>query len=469
MDLATFERLLTPAGRRVLALAEELHAAGVDALRAGEQVRRLALAEHADAPPGAAADLAAAATTQAVLRARAVARLGPGAARLLLTPDGLQQATRPEIADRRAARLAAALRDDAGPHGGPDATSEAPAVAPPTVMDLGCGIGADLLALARARLAVAGVDLDPVTAAVAAANFAAAPAHGVGTRGGVTVADATTVDRSAYDAVFVDPARRTARGRTFDVDAYSPPWSFVEEVLAGPVPAVVKVAPGVPHDRIPAGVEAEWVSVDGEVKEAALWSPGLAQVTRRATVIRTRRRTDPGADATAPTPAYDVEEVTDRDDPGPDAVGTGPVAAYLLEPDGAVVRAGLVTAVAALVGGHLLDEHIAYVAADGTGGTGGTGGTDWPRALRLARAYRVQEELPYQEKRLKAALRERGIGRLTIKKRGVQAVPEELRRRLALRGDAEGTVVLTRVAGRGTALLVDPLPADPGDAADWSP
>ncbi len=284
MDLATFERLLTPAGQRVLARAEELHDAGVDALRAGEQVRRLALEHLGGASSAAAADLAAAATTQAVLRARAVAKLGPGAARLLLTPDGLQQATRPEIADRRAARLAAALPVDS-----------------PTVVDLGCGIGADLLAFARVGLRVAGVDLDPVTAAVAAANLAA----GLGTdhdalvtvteTAPVTVADATTVDRSAYDAVFLDPARRTARGRTFDVDAYSPPWSFVEEVLAGPVPAVVKVAPGVPHDRIPTGVEAEWVSVDGEVKEAALWSADLARVARRATVIRSKAAPGGGA------------------------------------------------------------------------------------------------------------------------------------------------------------------------------
>ena len=64
------------------------------------------------------------------------------------------------------------------------------------------------------------------------------------------------------------------------------------------------------------------------------------------------------------------------------------------------------------------------------------------------------EELPFQEKQLQAALRERGVGRLTIKKRGVDVVPEQLRKRLALRGDAEATLVLTRVAGQGTALLV---------------
>ncbi len=135
--------------------------------------------------------------------------------------------------------------------------------------------------------------------------------------------------------------------------------------------------------------------------------------------------------------------------------------AWLVEPDGAVVRAGLVTAVAALVGGRLLDEHIAYVTTDvppPTEPTTPSASVDWHRARTLGRVYAVVEELPYQEKRLKAALRERDVGRLTIKKRGVQVVPEELRRRLALRGDTEATLVLTRVAGKGVALLVEPLP-----------
>ena len=99
----------------------------------------------------------------------------------------------------------------------------------------------------------------------------------------------------------------------------------------------------------------------------------------------------------------------------PSAVG-----AFLYEPDGAVIRAGLVTAVAAGVGGGLLDEHIAYVTGDA------------PFRTPFARGYRVLEELPYREKQLRAALHERSVGRLTIKKRGVQVVPEELRKRLAL-------------------------------------
>jgi SAM-dependent methyltransferase len=400
VDLATFERLRSPAGQQLLRRARALHDEGTPPLRAGDLLRREA---H---ELGESADVVAAALTQVELRARAVAKLRAEAGHLYLTSDGLQQATRPEIASRRAARLVELVGDRAA------------------VLDLCCGVGADLAAFARVGLDVTGVDQDPVTAAVARANLEALSLPGT-----VRVADATAVPRSAYAAVFLDPARRGPRGRTFDVDAYSPPWSFVEEVLAGSVPACVKVAPGVPHDRVPPGVEAEWVSVGGEVKEAALWSGPLVTARRRATVLR--------GDAAA--------TVTGADDPGPDAVGTGPVGPYLVEPDGAVIRAGLVTGVAAQIGGRLLDEHIAYLTTDAE-----------PRT-QLGRAYRVLEQLPYQEKRLRAALRERGIGRLTIKKRGVQVVPETLRRRLALRGDAEATLVMTRAGGHGTALLVEPL------------
>ncbi len=97
---------------------------------------------------------------------------------------------------------------------------------------------------------------------------------------------------------------------------------------------------------MPDGVEAEWVSDQGEVKEAALWSPRLATVARRATVIGR------GGLAT----------LTDEDDPGAEV---GDVDEFLYEPDGAVIRAGLVTAVAAGVQGHLLDRRIAYVTGHG--------------------------------------------------------------------------------------------------------
>ena len=137
--------------------------------------------------------------------------------------------------------------------------------------------------------------------------------------------------------------------------------------------------------------------------------------------------------------------LTEEDDPGRDQVDVGQVGAYLYEPDGAVIRAGLVTAVAAGVHGRLVDRKIAYVTSDESFRT------------PFARSYRVVEELPYREKQLRAALRARGIGTLTIKKRGVDIAPEQLRKRLALHGEDTATLVLTRVRGQGTALLVKPF------------
>ncbi|RYU15671.1 class I SAM-dependent methyltransferase [Nocardioides iriomotensis] len=392
MDLAAFRALLTPAGEALLARAAEVYdATGGDALRTVTLLRK---------EPDVEAAVASAALTQVELRRRATAKLGADAARMYFTPDGLEQATRLRVAQHRAARVA--LAD------------------PGSVLDLGCGIGGDLVAFARAGLTAAGIDRDELRVEVARANLDA-----LGLGGAVQVADAEGLDTSGFGVVFADPARRTSAGRVFDVDGWSPPWSFAEALLHRP--SCVKVAPGIPHDLVPDGVEAEFVSDEGDVKEASLWSPALATVRRRATVIR------PSGLAT----------LTDEDDPGEQ--GLRGVGRFLYEPDGAVIRAGLVTAVAAGVKGGLVDPHIAYVTSDDAFTT------------PFARSYEVLAELPFKEKQLKAALRERGIGRVTIKKRGVDVVPEELRRRLALVGDDEATLVMTRVAGEGTTLLVRPF------------
>ena len=288
-----------------------------------------------------------------------------------------------------------------------------------SVADLCCGIGGDLLALARAGLRVTGVEQDPLTVAVARANIAALRLDAT-----VELADATTYDHSRDAAVVCDPARRTSRGRVFDVDAYAPPWSFVEELLASGT-ACIKVAPGIPHDRVPAGVEAEWVSDGGDLVEAALWSDSAnTGVSRRATLLPS------GATLT------EADDPRDQQD--------GPPMRYLYEPDDAVLRAGLVTAVAAIVHGRLLDRRIAYVTADELSMT------------PFAKAYEVLDVLPYDDKALRAWVRTHGIGTLTIKKRGVGVTPEELRRRLRPKGDAAATLVVTRTQERAVVLHVAP-------------
>ena len=325
MDLDDFRWLLGPDGQDLLFRSQAMVESGVPPLKAGERLRASYDASRV-----------AAALSQVDLRTRAVAKFGDLAALMYFTRDGLEQATRLPVADHRAGRMSAA--------------------SPASLVDLGCGIGGDLIAFCRAGITTAGVDLDPLRVAVAQANLGA-----LGLGGAVKEADATTLDTTAFAAVFADPARRTGAGRTFDVDAWTPPWTFVEQVLRGD--ACVKVAPGIPHALVPPGVEAEWVSDHGEVKEAALWSGRLATTARRATVLG-----DGG-----------LATLTDEDDPGAEVRRVGQ---YLYEPDGAVIRAGLVTALAAGVEGGLVDERIAYVTSD--------------RSFRtpFGRGYEVVEELP---------------------------------------------------------------------------
>ncbi len=71
----------------------------------------------------------------------------------------------------------------------------------------------------------------------------------------------------------------------------------------------------------------------------------------------------------------------------------------------------------------------------------------------FARAFTIDDYFPFQLKRLRAYLRQRGIGRVTIKKRGSPLEPEALRQALRLRGDNEATVFLTQVMGRHTVLI----------------
>jgi hypothetical protein len=331
---------------------------------------------------------------------------GADADLLFLTADALEQAGRPELSARRAARLLA---------GG--ARSAA---------DLGCAAGTDAIALARAGASVVAVDRDPLARALTAAN-----ADGLGVADRVTVLDADVVDLvAAADgqvagcaAATLDPARRAGGRRQLDPDRWSPPWSTVGALLDRVPTAVVKVAPGLDHDRVPDGVEADWVSVGGSIVEALLWGRGISAVWRRATVVR---------DGV-------IAELTADADPGPAPVG--PVRGWLHEPDPAVIRSGLVSLAAAELGATLVDPTIAYLTSDAA--------TDSP----WVSSYRVDDVLPFNLKKLKTLLRARGVGRVVVKKRGSPIEPEALVRQLRGPGSGSAVVVVTRVAGRPTALV----------------
>jgi SAM-dependent methyltransferase len=391
VDFDALAALRTPEGVAALVAATEV--ADGDPLVAASALRSR----------GVAPALAAAALTQVSLRRRAAVKFGPASDRMFFTRAGLEQATRAAVTERRAARLAAA--------------------GVTTLADLGCGLGSDAMAAARQGIRVYAVDADPVTAAVAAANVAVAGLDDVVS---VECADATTVDVSRFDAVFADPARRGGRGRVLDPRSWSPPWDFIAGLPERVPRTVLKLAPGIDHALLPPGAEGEWVSVDGDLVEAAFWCGPLAAAPRRATLLRS---TSPPVELTGS---------------GILAAAVGPVGRFLFDPDPAVVRAHLVAEFAATVGGRIADPDIAYVY------------TDEPVSSPFARRLEITDVLPFSLKRLRILLRERGVGRLEIRKRGSALEPERFRRDLRLSGPNAGSLVLTRVAGTPAVLLCVP-------------
>jgi hypothetical protein len=292
-------------------------------------------------------------------------------------------------------------------------------------------------------ITVTAVEMDETTAACATVNLIPFP------NATVVHADATAVPLDGIDGVWLDPARRvtstSGTKRIWDPEAFSPPLSFVQSLAASGRAVGVKMGPGMPHDSVPADCEAQWVSVSGDVTEVALWFNAV----RRPGVRRAALVLGPGGAA----------ELTSAEDfgAGP-AAQVGPVAGYLYEPDGAVIRAGLVADVALQLGGHLVDEHIAYICAPQL--------VDTP----FARAYRVLDVMPYNVKALKAWVKAEGIGVLDIKKRGTAVTPEELRKQLLpggknaagknagskKGGNKTATLVLTRIGEDRVAIVVEP-------------
>lgn len=391
MDSAELVELLSPEGLRLLDSLPKWESSR-DVLRSVSDLRK---AGHSPA-------LVAAVLSQSKLRTKAETKFGPFAERMLFTESGLEQATRLRVAALHAGRF-----QQAGLQ---------------RVADLGSGIGGDALALAALDIRVTAVERDEVTAAIAAYNLAPWPTAEV------VNADAAAFDLVGCDGVYLDPARRTSghqnTKRITDPADFSPTLDFAFG-LADRLPTGVKLGPGVDRDLVPEGAEAQWVSVDGQVVELGVWFGVLARsgIARSALVI--------GQHGT-----HELTAAADSAD-----AATGSLGEFVYEPDGAVIRARLIGDLARSLGATMLSDGIAYLTSD--------------RAEQspFATCFRVTDVMPFDERSLKKELASRGIGTLEIKKRGVDLDPAELRRRLAPKGPNSATLIVTRVAGRHTALL----------------
>ena len=369
------------------------------------------------------------------LRRRAAAKLD-GVGAWLFTDDAVQQATPSVVARHRARRLAGRV-----------------------VHDVTCSIGTEVAALHEVCPAVIGSDLDEVRLAMAAHNLS-------GARNVVLVRADAVRPCSTDGVVLADPGRRADGRRTHDPAKLQPPLPDLLEAQRGRA-LVVKCAPGLDFDSLrppssragtpaadasarrrggsssagPAATtwdgEAEVVSLDGDVREACLWSAELAEpgVTRRATVL--------DADGSSWT-------LTDAE---PDDIPDAAPGTWLIDPDGAVVRAGLVRHYAAKHGLWQLDPRIAYLTGD--------------RVPDGVRGFRILDRMPLREKALRADLRRRDCGPLEILSRGVDLNPDTLRKRLAPRGGRPHTLVVTRIGRDPTVFVCEtpPVGRSTGSAA----
>jgi len=379
---ARLEELLSPRGRELLDRLKREAVTPDTALRVSVRLR-------ADYP----AELVRDALAQHELRIRAEPKF-TRAGDMFFTRAGLEQASAELVAGHRARRYADADQ----------------------VADLCCGIGGDLIALAGSR-AVLAVDHDPLHLRMARAN---AEAYGVAGRVTTLLADVRDTDLTGVRAAFIDPARRTDRGRLRAGDS-QPPLDWCVRLADRVARVGIKAAPGLPHDAVPPGWELEFVAVGRELKEAVAWSPAQATAARRATIL-------PAGDTLVPASQGEPADVR-------------PPGEFLFDPNPAVTRAGLVRELARMIGAWQIDEQIAFLSADSAART------------PFARVLRVIDSGPWQQKRLPGRLRALDIGAVDIRRRGLAGDVELLHRQLRLSGSRRATLVMTRVNDRPWALV----------------
>lgn len=407
MEHQVFRTLLTAEGQEILQSAQDLNPSEKDFLTHFSALSRRYPAE-----------LARAALEIAILRLEAREKF-PQAANLYFTRQAMEQATHWEVSQYRSTRYRAF----------------------PHVFDLGCSIGADSLALAK-NTRTSGVDLDPLRLAMAQAN---SQALGLAQQVDFIQADLQKhlpFSLSATQALFFDPARRKGGKRSFSVQDYQPPLSIIQNWLPACPNLGIKISPGVQLEEIEGyPAEVEFISLRGELKEAVLWFGNLQTTWRRATLLPGpfTFTVPAGLEDTIPAAALAPQR---------QVLALLEPQSYLLEPDPAILRAGLVQPLGMTLGAAQLDAQIAYLTSVE------------PVVSPFVRTWKIEAWLPFSLKRLKAFLRERKVGQVTVKKRGSPLQPEELMRLLHLKetkeNRAERVLVLTHLRGDPIVIICYP-------------
>ncbi len=394
MDLRAFHALCTPLGQKALHAAEALSPREEDFLRHLQALERVFPRR-----------VARPALETAILRRKAQRKFPRRADKLYFTREALEQASSAEVSRYRARRFAEY----------------------DFLVDVGCSVGGDTLHLAEIAPTL-GIDRHPLRLEMGRANLKALR---LGERAHLLRADAAAPlplgNLPPRTGIFFDPARRSGQRRLHSVRAYQPPLSVVQNWLAQAAGAGVKVSPGVSLEELaPYDCEVEFISLRGALKEAVLWFGTCRSASRRATLLPA------GATLTADPAA---ENAPPR---------LGEPEAFLCEPDPSILRAGLVRTLARSVDAWQLDPRIAYLSCER------------PAVSPFLRCWQVEAWMPFQMKRLRAYLRQRRVGKITVKKRGSPLTPHEVQRALKLKGERQRVLFFTQLRSRPIVIVALP-------------
>ena len=374
--------LISDAGQQNLSNLASLDVSEANTLRILSDLRKSLSLEQASAL-----------LTTSRLRRKAKDKFPDFADKMLFTDDSLQQASDPRIRQYRAQSLT-----------------------PRSVLDVCCSIGSDALSFAQTGHSVLGLDIDPLRIEIARYN-----ASIMGCDAKFELADVTKSIPDTYDLIFYDPARRTAEGnRIFNIEQYIPPVSLIDNFQAGEI--AVKLSPAVDLSQLEIyGGQVEFVSVNGDLKEAVLWK-NRATSKPMATLISD----------TIHHFKHEVEVEVDTTEPKQ----------WLFEPDSSILRAGLVQNLAMTLDATMLDDTIAYLTLDKQVLT------PW------GRYWRILDWMPFNLKKLRRYLVEHDVKTVTVKKRGFPMSPEEVIAKLKLKkGNESRVLVMTRWQGQPIVII----------------
>ena len=280
------------------------------------------------------------------------------------------------------------------------------------VMDLCCGIGGDAIGLSRAGIAVTGMDMDPIRAWMTSHN-ADCPTR---------VGDVAQLKLDAHTVFHIDPARRNQRGRTHRLEDYQPGMDVMMSLLQQQPTACFKLGPGVEQDDLPAG-EIEIISEHGQLVQAVLWTGELAQCARRATLL-----------PEGLSIAADADDVWDS--PPEDEISK-----FVMTFDASVERLGLMASLCRQLDIACVHPQAGLLTSEAL--------IDSPWVT----SFQVLDEMPWQIKQVKAALRKHNAGIVEVKTRGRLVNPDVLQKQLRGKGDELLTVFVLRFGDHSRAIV----------------